>query len=116
MCPDLPQRFPLCVVGRQSVGAPPYAEMVAGWEVSLKESMRGMVRESAKSVAFRPLPPVPADLKVEDPKRPMTPMALERPIAVPRASVTTERPDIWTRQFALHLLGGTEGESGEIRE
>eukprot|EP00933_Yihiella_yeosuensis_P060558 TRINITY_DN63307_c0_g1_i1.p1 TRINITY_DN63307_c0_g1~~TRINITY_DN63307_c0_g1_i1.p1 ORF type:complete len:528 (-),score=140.07 TRINITY_DN63307_c0_g1_i1:150-1733(-) len=37
--------------------------MVAGWEVSLKESMKGMVKDQARSRAHKALPPVPPDLK-----------------------------------------------------
>uniref|UniRef100_A0A7S0FVE6 Rhodanese domain-containing protein n=1 Tax=Pyrodinium bahamense TaxID=73915 RepID=A0A7S0FVE6_9DINO len=44
--------------------------MVAGWDVSLESSMRGMVPQNARSVAHKPLPPVPADLRAEDPERP----------------------------------------------
>lgn len=47
--------------------------MVAGWEVSLKKSMKGMVPEAAKSVANRELPPMPEDNKPDaDGKYPVT--------------------------------------------
>jgi len=36
--------------------------MVAGWDVSLPASMQGAVPENARSVAHRPLPPVPEGL------------------------------------------------------
>ncbi|CAE7637353.1 STR6 [Symbiodinium sp. CCMP2456] len=36
--------------------------MVAGWDVSLEESMRGMLPKMARSIAGKKLPPVPAGL------------------------------------------------------
>merc|ERR1719498_1687363 len=35
----------------------------AGWEVDLKETLKGANADNGKSVAHRPLPPVPSDLQ-----------------------------------------------------
>ena len=39
-----------------------FRAMVAGWDVSLEESMRGMLPKMARSIAGKKLPPVPAGL------------------------------------------------------
>ena len=40
--------------------------MVAGWEVSMEESMKGMVPNMARSIAGKKLPPIPAEAQKVD--------------------------------------------------
>eukprot|EP00931_Biecheleriopsis_adriatica_P106410 TRINITY_DN80871_c0_g1_i2.p1 TRINITY_DN80871_c0_g1~~TRINITY_DN80871_c0_g1_i2.p1 ORF type:complete len:521 (-),score=119.91 TRINITY_DN80871_c0_g1_i2:43-1605(-) len=50
--------------------------MVAGWEVSLEESMKGMVPKMAKSIAGKKLPPIPEGLELDAWGKPPTSIML----------------------------------------
>ena len=50
--------------------------MVAGWDVTLEESMKGMVPKMARSIAGKKLPPVPAGLELDEKGKPPTSIML----------------------------------------
>ncbi|CAE7681614.1 STR6 [Symbiodinium sp. CCMP2592] len=87
--------------------------MVAGWDVSLEESMRGMLPKMARSIAGKKLPPVPAGLAgVKDEKgKPPTSIMLFYQYVEPAWTAKQHR-----RALAfVHELGRKHGVTGRGR-
>jgi len=80
--------------------------MVAGWEVSMEESMKGMVPKMAKSIAGKKLPPVPS-LRPDKKGKPLTSIMLFYQYVEPawtpkqhrRALTFVLGSDIWMDSF-----------------
>ncbi|CAJ1451120.1 unnamed protein product [Effrenium voratum] len=85
--------------------------MVAGWQVSLEESMQGMVPKMARSVAHKRLPPVPDGLRKDEKGRPPTSIMLFYQYVEPAWSAKQHRRAL----TFVHDLGRKHGVTGRGR-
>ena len=113
----------------------PCRVMVAGWEVSMEESMKGMVPKMARSIAGKKLPPAPS-LRPDKKGKPLTSIMLFYQYVEPawtpkqhrRALTFVLGSDIWMdslQQFGnsfrfmayveVHELGKKHGVTGRGR-